>query len=137
MSLTLIDAGPLIAYYDAGDRWHKPIKLFLERFTGQFVTTSPCLTEALYLLRANYQVQNELLLDVSTGLYLVEELLPEDFSRIAELNSKYADVPGDFADLSLVVIAERLRLSHIVSFDGDFDVYRRYGKHLFQRVSII
>jgi len=134
MSATLIDAGPLIAYYNAGDIWHPRVRAFFEKFAGQFVTTSPCLTEALYMLRADHRVQNELLLDASRGLYAIEELLPEDFSRIAELNTKSADVPGDFADLSLVVVAERLGLSRIASLDSDFDIYKRYGKRGFQRV---
>ena len=78
-------------------------------------------------------MQNELLLDLARGLYLSEPLGPEDFSRIAELNAKYADVPGDFGDLSLIVVAERLKIGVVATLDSDFDIYRRYGRTTFKR----
>lgn len=133
-SLILVDAGPLIAYYNQNDPWHKRVLDFFNSCTSQFVTTDCCLTEAMWILKADHFVQNELLLDLSRGLYLNESLQPTDFSRIAELNSKYADVPADFADLSLIAISERLDISAIVSLDKDFDIYRRLGKQKFVRV---
>ncbi len=134
MSFVLIDAGPIIAYYNKFDKWHKPITQYFEIEQRQFITTCPCLTEALYHLRSDFRVQNELLLDLARGLYQAESLTPSDFSRIAELNIKYADVPGDFADLSLITISERLGIETIASLDSDFEIYRRYGKKHFKRV---
>lgn len=51
-----------------------------------------------------------------------------------ELNAQYADLPGDFADLCLVAISERLDISAIATLDSDFDVYRRYRKQPRERV---
>nr|WP_051036061.1 hypothetical protein [Stanieria cyanosphaera] len=61
-------------------------------------------------------------------------LLTQDFTRIAELNAQYADLPGDFADLSLIAISERLNISAIATLDSDFDIYRRYRKQPFERI---
>ena len=61
-------------------------------------------------------------------------MLPEDFDRIKQLNEQYADLPGDFADLSLITISERLNISAIITLDSDFDIYRRYRKEPFERV---
>lgn len=133
-SLILVDAGPLVAYYDQSDSWHQLVREFFHRCTSQFVTTDCCLTEAMWLLRSDHLVQNELLLDLSKGLYISEPLQAADFSRIAELNIKYSDVPADFADLSLVAISERLDISAIASLDKDFDIYRRLNKQKFVRV---
>ena len=130
----LIDAGPIIAYYNKRDIWHEKARHYIEKSTEQFVTTVACISEALYFLREDYRVQNELLLDLSVGLYNCESLTLSDFSRIAELNSKYADFPGDFADLSLLVISERLDIEPIASLDDDFQVYRRYGRKKFKLV---
>jgi predicted nucleic acid-binding protein len=47
-----------------------------------------------------------------------------DFIRIAELNAQYADLPADFADLSLVALAERLMIGDIASPDKEFDIYK-------------
>ena len=44
------------------------------------------------------------------------------------LMSKFSDLPMDFADASLVALAERLRLSRIFTVDlADFSIYRRHG----------
>ncbi|MEG4347840.1 hypothetical protein QUB70_31875 [Microcoleus sp. A003_D6] len=61
-------------------------------------------------------------------------MLPTDFSRIGELNERYAHLPGDFADLSLIAISERLNIPAIATLDNDFDVYRRYRNQPFERV---
>ncbi len=46
---------------------------------------------------------------------------------------KYADLPMDFADASLVVLAEDLRTDLIFTTDHrDFEVYRIKGRHSFQ-----
>ena len=55
----------------------------------------------MYLLSSDYRTQNEFLNDLAQKLYRSIPLLPEDFTRIKQLNEQYADLPGDFADLSL------------------------------------
>ncbi len=134
MSFALIDAGPIIAYYNSGDKWHKKVTEFLESFTGQFVTTCAIVTESMYMLSSSTLVQNELLCDLSKSLYRVEPLQIVDYSRIAELNLKYADIEADFADLSLIAISERLNIKDIASLDSDFDIYRRFRKGIFNQV---
>lgn len=64
----------------------------------------------------------------------MNNLGPADFVRIAELNEQYADLPGDFSDLSLVSISERLDIAEIATLDKDFDIYRRYRKQPFNRI---
>jgi uncharacterized protein len=88
----------------------------------------------MWLLSSNWRTQNEFLLDLAKELYECVPLLPQDFTRIAELNAQYADLPGDFADLSLIAISERLDISAIATLDSDFDIYRRYRKQPFERV---
>ncbi len=132
--LILADSGLLFAYYSAKDKYHQQVRHFFESCTSKLVTTSPICTEVMWLLSSDWQTQNEFLLDVAKGLYECEHLLPQDFSRIAELNAQYSDLPGDFADLSLIAISERLDIAAITTLDSDFDVYRRYRKQPFQRV---
>lgn len=130
----LIDAGPIVAYYSRSDHWHIAVTEFLSGFRGQFITTTPVVTEALWLLNASVDVQNELLADLAKELYLIEQLGPVDFAKIAELNAKYRNVPADFADLSLIVVSERLGLTDIVTLDSDFDIYRRLRNKPFKRL---
>jgi hypothetical protein len=88
----------------------------------------------MWLLNSNWRTQNEFLLDVAKELYECVPLIPQDFSLIAELNTQYADLPGDFADLSLIAISERLDVAATATLDSDFNIYRRYRKKPFERV---
>jgi uncharacterized protein len=134
--LSLIDSGVLIAYYSAGDRYHSQICHFLERCTSRLITTHSCVTEVMWLLSSDLRTQNEFLLDLAKDFYECVPLMPPDFTRIAELNTQYADLPGDFADLSLIAISERLDIAAIATLDSDFDIYRRYRKQPFQRIFV-
>lgn len=132
--IIIVDSGVLVAYYSVKDSYHQQVRVFFERCTSNLVTTASCATEVMWLLGQDWRTQNEFLRDLATELYECIQLLPEDFSRIAELNERYADLPGDFADLSLIAISERLNIPAIATLDSDFDVYRRYRKQAFERV---
>ena len=66
---------------------------------------------------------------MAAGGIQVMDLPPEDYARIA-------DLPGGFVDLTLVTISERLDLAVILTLDSDFDVYRRFRREPFCRVSL-
>jgi uncharacterized protein len=88
----------------------------------------------MWLLAPDNRVQNLFLSHLSQQIYQCEPLCPQDFARILELNQQYADLPGDFADLSLVTISERLNIAAIATLDKDFNIYRRYRRQPFDRV---
>ncbi|MEM6715989.1 MAG: PIN domain-containing protein [Cyanobacteria bacterium P01_D01_bin.6] len=130
----LVDTGLLVAFYDAADRYHDPVVDFFNSCTARLITTVGCVTEVMWLLSSSWQVQNEFLNHLAQGIYICKPLLAEDFGRIAELNEQYADLPGDFPDLALIAISERLNIAAIATLDKDFDIYRRYRKEFFNRV---
>jgi predicted nucleic acid-binding protein len=130
----LTDSSILVAYYSTRDNYHKSVTKFFEECTSELITTMVCVTEVMYLLSSDYRTQNEFLNDLSQQLYQCITLSTEDFVRIRELNQQYADLPGDFADLSLIAISEKLNISAIITLDSDFDIYRRYRKRPFERI---
>jgi len=136
MRKILIDTGPIVAFYSGKDEWNEPMTNFLATFRGQFVTTLAVVSEVMWMLPPNAKVQNEFLSDLSRELYVIEDLVPADFTRIAELNAKYSDLHADFADLSLIAISERLRVSDILSLDSEFDVYRWGRNNPFKRLRL-
>lgn len=130
----ITDSSIFVAYYSAKDNYHRAVVKFFEQCSSELITTTACITEVMYLLSRNYRTQNEFLSDLSHKLYQCIPLLPQDFARIRQLNEQYADLPGDFADLSLITVSERLNISAIITLDSDFDIYRRYRKESFERI---
>lgn len=132
--LILIDTGIIVAFYDKNDDYHQQVVNFLATCTSQLITTLACVTEVMWLLAPNINVQNEFLSALAKEAFSCEHLLPSDYQRISELNRIYQDLPADFTDLSLIVISERLNISAIATLDKDFDIYRRYRQQPFNRV---
>lgn len=130
----LVDSGVLIAFYDEEDKYHSQTVEFFSDCRNQLITTVACVTEVMWLLAPFIKVQNEFLSAVAQGVFECEHLIVSDYQIIQELNSIYQDLPGDFADLSLIAISERLNIPAIASLDKDFDVYRRYRQESFVRV---
>jgi predicted nucleic acid-binding protein len=130
----LVDTGIIVAFYDSKDKYHQQVLQFFATCTSQLITTIACVTEVMWLLAPNVKVQNEFLSALGKYVFHCEHLLSSDYQRIRELNTTYQDLPGDFTDLSLIVISERLNISAIATLDKDFDVYRRYRKQPFNRV---
>jgi len=118
------DSGPLIALFDRSDGSHERCRAALAEFRGVFVTSWPVLTETFHFL--DRPMGRALLWDfVLSDVVRVEEVSKSDLSRMRGLMEQYADLPMDFADASLVVLAERLRIVRIFTLDRrGFTVFR-------------
>lgn len=129
----VVDAGPLIALFDRDDRHHRRAVEFVAACRSRLVTNLPALTEATFLLRFSVEAQRDLLLWAHRSLE-IDGSTSADLPRIVALLDKYRDMPADFADASLVALAERLNLSRVASVDRDFAIYRALGKRAFENV---
>ncbi|MCE9597541.1 MAG: PIN domain-containing protein [Spirochaetia bacterium] len=128
MKSVLVDAGPIIALFDSRDRHHAGIKAVLTRLRCRLVTTWPALTEAFYLL-SNATAHKRLLEWMRRGGLEIFQIESAHLDRFEALMEKYANVPMDLADASLIVAAEAETISEIITIDSDFHVYR-VGKKL-------
>ena len=124
MKETLIDTGPCIALFDRDDHFHTDAKYFLKNFKGRLITSWAVVTETLHMLDFDYRVQLDFLRWIDRGALELAGPVKEDIARITELTEKYHDRPIDFADASLLTIAERKQLKTIISIDNDFQIYR-------------
>ena len=98
------------------------------------VTTWPAFTEAMYLLgrAGGLPGQQALWRLVFTSRLVIEELSERAVNQSARLMEKYADLPMDLADATLVALAEERRLRTVFSLDSDFGVYRLRGGRAFR-----
>jgi uncharacterized protein len=129
----IVDAGPLIALFDRDDRHHSRAVSFVQTCRSQLISNMPVLTETTFILRFSVDAQRDFLLWAHRALE-IDDRTAADLPRIAALLDKYGDVPADFADVSLVALAERLNISQIASVDNDFAIYRLSGKRAFENV---
>ena len=84
------------------------------------------------MLRFSVEAQRDLLMWAHQSVEI--DGATTDLPRIAALLEKYRDMPADFAEVSLVALAERLNLRRVASIDRDFAVYRRLGNRTFENV---
>jgi predicted nucleic acid-binding protein len=128
----VVDAGPLMALFDRNDRHHRRAVEFVRTCQSRLVTNLPVLTEATFLLRFSVEAQRDLLIWAHRSVEI--DGTTTDLPRIAALLEKYHDLPADFADASLIALAERLNLRQVASVDQDFAVYRTLGNRTFENV---
>jgi predicted nucleic acid-binding protein len=131
--MILVDTGPLVALFDPADSWHERCVAQLKAIQEPILTTLPILTEAFHLLTPNSRGARGLMDFVADGGLGVWFQDDGNLSRAFELMQRYADVPMDFADASLLTAAEALNARKVFTIDRkDFAVYRvRHGhRHL-------
>jgi uncharacterized protein len=133
--IVLVDTGPLVALLDPSDSARATCRKCLDTLAqSDLVTTEAVITEAEYLLDFSRRAQVALLHLLASQRPRVEPIGAKDRMRIAELMIKYGDSPMDYADATLVLLAERLRTHRVFTLDRrDFGVYR-VGKRPFQVV---
>jgi predicted nucleic acid-binding protein len=132
--MVLIDAGPLIALFDKDDRYYRTMKNFIAQKSCKLISTIAVITEAAHMLDFDIRAQMDLLRWIVKRGVILHQIEPKDFSRIIELCEKYADLPMDFADATLVLAAEQTGIKEIISVDSDFYVYRLPGKEMIRNI---
>jgi predicted nucleic acid-binding protein len=114
----VVDTSVLLAAADNADPDH-------ERCTQTIAGTSPLVTTALVIAETAYLIGRQLgppaeaafFQAVAAGELQVEPITPTDAKRIAELIETYADLGLGGTDASLIVAAERLKLTTIATLD--------------------
>ena len=127
----ILDTGPWVALVDRSETRHKDCVDWLKQFRGEIYSSEAVLTEVLYLLNFSFQAQSTALQFVlNSAVFLVPSSV-ESLSAVEKLMEKYQDLPMDFADGSLVCIAQDLGIYDAVTFDkAHFSLYR-VGKRPF------
>ncbi len=123
--MILLDTGPIVAFFDSSDGYHKICVDLLKSVNEPLVTTWPVLTESFYLLGFSWKAQDNLWEFITRGGIEILSLDDMQQVRCRQLMEKYADLPMDLADGTLVVLAESKRVKKVFTLDHrDFQVYR-------------
>lgn len=129
----IADTGILVALLDRRDQHHQWANVIAKQYKAPFYTCEAVIAEAAHLLSGKVGALGVIrLID-----FLESELVKIDFrienhtSRIAALLQRYENVPMDYADACIVVMAEQEKYrEHIILTvdDNDFRIYRRNGR---------
>ncbi len=111
MRSILVDAGPLIAMQDRSDKNHRPVRRFLEEIPGPHA---------------------DHVAGAGRSLSFFPRAHADTVSALERYGEKYRDLPMDFADASLLWVAEQTGITDILTIDlRDFSPYRlQNGKAL-------
>ena len=130
--IAILDTGPWVALIDRSESKHTECVQWLINFSGKLYSTEAVLTEVLYLLNFSLTAQCAAL-DFVLGS--VVEIVPssiESLKKTKNLMKKYADLPMDFADATIVCLAMETGMQNVVTFDKkDFAVYWLPKKRIF------
>ena len=135
MMKAIIDTGPWVALIDRSEAKHTDCVQWLKNFSGKLYSTEAVLTEVLYILNFSITAQSAA---IDFVLKSVVEMVPADRQSLLKtknLLKKYADLPMDYADATLVCLAMDTGIQNIATFDiKDFSIYRLPGKKKFNIV---
>lgn len=122
---TLVDTGVLVALIDADEQHHAACVAAFRKARGPLVSNEAVLTECLHLLSDSLASQEACLDYFLRGAILLVPTALESLSRIKAVMRRYRSVPMDYADATLVVLAELLGTGSILTLDRrGFVVYR-------------
>ena len=125
----LADTGALLACLDRSDPWHERCREAFGQFRLPLSTSSAVLTELFHLLGDNPREVELAWAFIRSGAVTVLPISDRDLPDIEALMRKYHDRPMDFADATLVHLAQRESLSTVFTIDhDDFETYRVGGR---------
>jgi len=123
----VVDSGPLIALFDRDDAHHALVVRYLAdhrrlRLLSTWAVANE--TSALLASRVGKQAELDFLEWIEGGGVAIVSQDATAVARIRALIGKYRDLPFDFADASVAVLAEQSGIAQVLTLDRDFEFYR-------------
>lgn len=120
--MILYDTGPLVATAVASEADHHAC---VELLTGLRLANRRLMLPATVLAEVGYMLQRELgpveeaifVRGVALGDFELVQLMSADLERMAELMTRYSDLPLGTTDASVIAVAERLDIREIATLD--------------------
>jgi uncharacterized protein len=123
----LIDTNILLAHIVRRDANHERARKLIRDLGSQSqIVVAPVLVELFHMaqIRLDYTYARQALTSTRKA-FQVETLTDADLDRMEQIMSDYADAQFDFADVAIMAVAERLKITQIATLDRrDFGIYR-------------
>ena len=129
----LLDTGAILAMLRPHDRWHRACTEAASSLPFPLLTSEAVLTELFHLVGREAHNLRSAWTFVRSGTLTIGSISDIDLPALSRLMHQYHDRPMDFADATLVHLAERESLSTILTVDvADFQTYRIGGQKRFR-----
>ncbi|MBI4411790.1 MAG: PIN domain-containing protein [Deltaproteobacteria bacterium] len=125
--MVIADTGFWLALANTNDKFHRRAKEALKGLKVPLITTWPVMTETSHLLLGKLGILSALnfIKSWQKNAFQIFDLAEKHRETVYKLMKKYADLPMDLADASLVILAEELEEGLILTTDQrDFLTYR-------------
>jgi len=127
----LLDTGPLVAVLDSADQGHRDCVELWHELADRCLTTEAVVTEATHLVGRAGPASLPLELLLATRIPVVS-LERAGHEHAVRLMRRYGELPMDYADASLIVVADALQLETVFTLDRKgFETYRRGNRSAF------
>ena len=125
----LADTGALLASLNRDDPWHARCRDAFGDFRLPLSTSGAVLTELFHLVGDNPRDVEAAWAFIRSGAVTILPISDSDLPDLQGLMRKYRDRPMDFADATLVHLAQRESFSSVFTIDhDDFETYRVGGR---------
>jgi predicted nucleic acid-binding protein len=113
----IVDTGPLVATADRSDKDHAACRELLESDEGPLATTAMVIAEAAYPIdrQLGAKAEASLYASIIEGQMEVADLDIDDWQRVRDLVTTYADLRLGGTDASVVALAEHRGANRIAT----------------------
>jgi len=130
METVILDASPLVAYFDANEADHPWCVRHFDALKPPLISCEAAIAEAVYLVESRGGNSGRVFDFLRQGIIQLPFHLEDEIEAIIALRQRYSDVPMSLADACLVRMSETRTNARIFTLDGDFKVYRRHGRQV-------
>ena len=128
----LADTGALLALLDRDDAWHARCVAAFSTLRLPLLTSAAVLAELFHLVGDRRHEVAAAWRLVRSGALRVASIDDADLGELDALMGKYHDRPMDFADATLVRLAQLEAIHTVFTVDvADFETYRIQGRRRF------
>ncbi len=128
MRRVLLDTGPLVAFLNRGDQFHRWAADQFAEVSPPLLTCDAVIAESCYLLRRFPRGIQAVMRMIELKQILSPFRIEDEALSVGRLLERYAELPMDFADACLVRMTEQYSGASVLTLDSDFHVYRRHGR---------
>ncbi|MFN9648443.1 MAG: type II toxin-antitoxin system VapC family toxin [Pseudanabaena sp.] len=123
----VLDTSFLFALTDLTDRNHYRVLSVVKSINEPLLLPSVVLPEVCYLIASSlgHQAMRKFIANLVVSGVQIESMTATDLERVNQILEQYADSQLDFVDAVIVAIAERLRITRVLTLDRrDFSIMR-------------